>query len=315
MTEPQLEFVACPDNQDGHRMAYWLWGDAQAPHLVVCVHGLTRQGRDFDALARTLLERSNGRIRIACPDIVGRGQSDWLRDPNAYQVPTYAADVFAMLTQLHAASRIESLDWVGTSMGGLIGMGIAGNTQLPMPAPIRRLVLNDVGPVVNREAIERIGAYVGKSGSYDSVQQAADAMWALSTGFGAHTPEEWLALSRPMLVAASSRSADGRSKVVAEQQGGPYVLHYDPAIGEPIRALTPEAISQGEAIMWALYDAIQARTLLLRGAQSDLLSSATAQAMTERGPRARLVEFENVGHAPTLVALNQRQVVADFLLH
>ena len=199
MTEPKLEFVACADGQDGHRMAYWLWGDAQAPHLVVCVHGLTRQGRDFDALAQTLLERAQGRIRIACPDIVGRGQSDWLRDASGYQVPQYAADVLAMLGQLHAEHPIETLDWVGTSMGGLIGMGIAGNARLPLPAPIRKLVLNDVGPVVNREAIERIGAYVGTGGRYDSEQQAGDALGAVSARFGGHTPRQWRALSRPRL--------------------------------------------------------------------------------------------------------------------
>jgi len=314
MTEPILEFVACADNQGGHRMAYWRWGDPQAPHVVVCVHGLSRQGRDFDELARTLVARAHGRIRVVCPDVVGRGQSDWLRDPGGYSVPVYAADVLAMLAQLHAAHPIAELDWVGTSMGGLIGMGIAGNAQLPMPAPVRRLVLNDVGPAVDPAAIARIGAYVGKGGHHPSVQAGADAMWALSTGFGEHTAAQWLALSRPMLVPAASRSPDGRSKVASAETDGPFVLHYDPAIGEPIRALTAADMAQGEAVMWALYDAITARTLLLRGADSDLLTRATAQAMTARGPHAQLIEFQHVGHAPTLVEAGQQRVVGDFLL-
>jgi len=317
MTEPQLRFLNCADADGGHRMAFWQWGEADAPHVVLCVHGLTRQGRDFDVLARALLERAKGHIRVVCPDVVGRGQSDWLRNPQGYQVPTYAGDMLALLAQLHAEQAIVTLDHVGTSMGGLIGMAIAGSPQLPVPAPIRRLVLNDVGPAISQAAVERIGAYVGKGGQYDGLEAAADAMWALSTTFGPHTREQWLALSRHMVVPAAQRSADGRAKVAATSStadAGPVVLHYDPAIGEPIRAITPEAAAQGQAAMWGLYDAITARTLLLRGAQSDLLTRETAQAMTQRGPRARLVEFEEVGHAPTLVSPAQHGVVVDFLL-
>ncbi|HYP71608.1 MAG TPA: alpha/beta hydrolase, partial [Variovorax sp.] len=255
-----------------------------------------------------------GHIRVVCPDVVGRGRSDWLRDPQGYQLPTYVADMVALVAQLQAEAPIVSLDHVGTSMGGLIGMGIAGSPQLPMAAPVRRLVLNDVGPSISQAAVERIGAYVGKSGEYPSLEAAADAMWLLSSSFGAHTREQWLELSRHMLVPAAQRSEDRGAKRESAQESGPFVLHYDPAIGVPIRALTPEAASQGEFVMWGLYDAITARTLLLRGAQSDLLTRETAQAMTQRGPGARLVEFEEVGHAPTLVPPAQHGVVVDFLL-
>ncbi len=314
MTEPTLCFVECADADGGHRMAYWQWGEADAPHVVLCVHGLTRQGRDFDVLARALLERANGHIRVVCPDVVGRGHSDWLRNPQGYQLPTYAADMLALLAQLHAESAVVTLDYVGTSMGGLIGMALAGVPKLPLPAPIRRLVLNDVGPAISQAAVERIGAYVGKGGRHASVEEAADAMWALSTSFGAHTREQWLALSRHMMVPAAQRSEDGSTKVTSIETGGPYMLHYDPAIALPIRALTPETAAEGQAAMWGLYDDISARTLLLRGAMSDLLTHETAQAMGERGPRARIVEFEEVGHAPTLVAPEQHRVVVDFLL-
>ena len=314
MTGPTLRFVTCADTNGGHRMGYWQWGAADAPHVVLCVHGLTRQGRDFDVLARALLERAKGQIRIVCPDVVGRGQSDWLPDPQGYQLPAYAADMLTLLAQLHAEHAIVTLDYVGTSMGGLVGVAIAGSPKLPLPAPIRRLVLNDVGPSISQAAVERIGAYVGKGGRHDSLEAATDAMWALSSSFGPHTREQWLELSRNMLVPAAQRSEDGSAKVESAQAGGPFVLHYDPAIGEPIRAITPEAAAQGEAMMWALYDAITARTLVLRGAQSDLLTHETAQAMTQRGPCARLVEFEGVGHAPTLIASAQHGVVVDFLL-
>jgi pimeloyl-ACP methyl ester carboxylesterase len=263
--------------------------------VVVCVHGLSRQGRDFDTLARSL----SAHARVICPDVVGRGQSDWLADPLGYQLPVYAADMLALLAQVHQQAPITTLDWVGTSMGGLIGMAVAGQPGLPLPAPVRRLVLNDVGPVIQWQALQRIGQYLGYPARFDSLQQAADAMWAISTSFGPHTQQQWLELSKPML-----RSLPD----------GGLTLHYDPAIAVPFRALTQEAAAAGESVLWQLYDQIQAQTLLLRGAQSDLLSPETAQAMQARGPKAHCVEFEGVGHAPTLIAADQVAVVQNFLL-
>lgn len=280
-------------------MAYWQWGDPACAHVVVCVHGLSRQGRDFDVLARALVAHAGGALRVVCPDVAGRGQSDWLKDPMGYQVPHYAADMLALIAQLHAQAAIETLDWVGTSMGGLIGLAVCGQPGLPLPVPVRRLVLNDVGPVIEWQALVRIGAYLGHTGHFVSVQQAADAMWAISSSFGPHTPAQWLALSMHM--------------VRPHPEGG-VTLHYDPAIAMPFRAVTAETAAQGEAALWQLYDAVTAQTLLLRGADSDLLAPATAQAMTQRGPRARLVEFAGVGHAPTLVATDQVATVQAFLL-
>ncbi|MDB5868465.1 MAG: alpha/beta hydrolase fold protein, partial [Polaromonas sp.] len=218
------------------------------------------------------------------------------------QVPFYAADMLCLLAQLHAQSPIVTLDWVGTSMGGLIGMVVCGQPDLPLPAPVRKLVLNDVGPALEWQAIARIGAYLGQAGHFNTLQEAADAMWAISRSFGPHTPEQWLALSRPMV------------RPVSPGSESPLRLHYDPAIAGPFKSATEEAALQGEAMLWQIYDGIKAETLVLRGAGSDLLSRATAQAMTERGPRARLVEFEGVGHAPTLIAPDQIAAVADFLL-
>ncbi|WP_440531678.1 alpha/beta fold hydrolase [Variovorax sp. YR566] len=314
MTEPTLHYVACDDAQGGHRMAYWQWGDARSTHVVICVHGLTRQGRDFDLLAQAIVARAKGNVRVVCPDVVGRGRSDWLRDPAFYQVPVYAADMVALIAQLHREQAIDTLDYLGTSMGGLIGFVLAGHKELPLARSIRRFIANDVGPTIEPAAVQRIGAYVGKNGSYESVQAAADAMWALSTTFGPHTPAQWLALSQHMVVPASQRTADGSAKVEAgSDDEGSWLLHYDPAIGVALRAITPEAAAQGGAIMWSLYDAIEARTLITRGAVSDLLSRETALAMTQRGPRAKLVEFEGVGHAPTFVDPAQIAAVTDFL--
>ena len=278
-------------------MAYWQWGDPSAGHVILCVHGLSRQGRDFDVLAQALVQRSATPVRVVCPDVVGRGQSDWLKEPMAYGVPTYAADMLALLAHLHAAQPIATLDWVGTSMGGLIGMAVCGTPGLPLPVPVRKLVLNDVGPVIRWEFVERVKTYLGNTGHFASVQQAADAMWAISTTFGPHTPEQWLELSRHMV----------------KPQGDGFTLHYDPAIAVPVRATTREAAAQGEAALWQLYDHITAQTLLLRGAVSDLLSVDTARQMTERGPKARLVEFAGIGHAPTLIAEDQVLALTSFL--
>ena len=296
MAEPKLNYVSCPDAGPGHRMAYWEWGDPLASHVIVCVHGLSRQGRDFDVLAQALVARANGPLRVVCPDVVGRGQSDWLADPQGYQLPQYASDMLTLLAQLQPAT----LDWVGTSMGGLIGIGLCGQSAVPLPTTVRRLVLNDVGPQVQWEALVRIGSYLGRVVQFDSLQLAADAMWLVSNSFGPHTPAQWLELSRYMV----KPSPDGQG----------VTLHYDPAIAVPFRAVTQESATQGEALLWPLYDAITAQTLLLRGVDSDLLSRATAQAMVARGPHARLVEFAGVGHAPTFIAQDQIDAVASFLL-
>ena len=302
MTEPVLHHVSCPDASGGHRMAYWQWGDAAAAHLVVCVHGLSRQGRDFDVLARALLARAAAQgqaLRVVCPDVVGRGDSDWLKEPMGYQFPTYVGDMLTLLGTLAQQAPIGQLDWVGTSMGGLIGLMLAGAPDVPLPLPMRRLVLNDVGPVIEWQALQRIGQYLGKSGPFESVEAGAARLRELAPGFGPHTDAQWLALSRPMLRPAP--------------QGG-WRLHYDPAIAVPYAAVTQESSAQGEALLWQLYDQVTAETLVLRGADSDLLSAATARAMQARGPRPRVLEFAGVGHAPTLVADDQVAAVCDFLL-
>lgn len=297
MSEPVLKFVDCPDPMGGHRMAYWQWGQPECGHVVMCVHGLTRQGRDFDVLATALRQAASDAVCVVCPDVAGRGRSDWLKDPQAYQVPTYAGDMFTLLAALNA----RTLDWVGTSMGGLIGLLVAGQTNLPAYTKVRRLVLNDVGPVIEWTALQRIGRYLGNAAVFDSVEHAAATLLAFYHGFGPHTPEQWLKLSLPNL----KPLGDGSDRVC---------LRYDPALAEPFKAVNADSALQGEALLWHLYDQIQAQTLVLRGAESDLLSSATAQAMTQRGPQARLIEFAGVGHAPTFVPDDQVQVVVDFLI-
>ena len=286
MNEPRLNHVQCLGGRALHRMAYWEWGDAGNARVLVCAHGLSRQGRDFDKLARALCTH----YRVVCPDVVGRGRSDWLADPSGYQIAAYVADMVTLLARLNA----QQVDWVGTSMGGLIGLGLAA---LPN-TPIARLVLNDVGPTIEFEAIQRIGAYLGLPLRWGSVEEAADYMLTISQGFGPHSREAWLALTRPML----------------KRDGDAFIPHYDPNIAVPFRSVTPDIASAGEALLWQSYEALRCPVLLLRGANSDLLSRDTALAMTQRGPKARLHEFAGVGHAPTLVAAEQVAVVREFLL-
>ncbi len=300
---PQLEWVTCPYPEGQHRMAFWRWGDASARRVVVCVHGLTRQGRDFDRLAQALVAQSTEPLQVICPDVAGRGHSEWLSDPAQYQIPQYASDMLAMLgqiqQQLGANKPLQSLDWVGTSMGGLIGMVLAGQPGLPLPSPIRRLVLNDVGPAITWSSVQRMQTYVGQYGQYRDLDEAAAALWALSQGFGPVLPEVWREMSAHM----TRPTADGQ-----------LTLHYDPAIGVPVRALTPEAAAAGEAMLWALYDQIQAKTLLIRGQESDLLTPETATEMTQRGPRAQLDIWPGCGHAPTVTGDDQIAVLTQFLL-
>ena len=284
--EPRLDHVQCLHHGGLHRMAYWQWGNPANPRVLVCVHGLTRQGRDFDTLARSLCDQ----YRVVCPDVVGRGRSEWLDDPMHYAVPQYVADMVTLLARLDA----REVDWVGTSMGGLIGLGVAALKG----SPLRRLVINDVGPTIEPAAIARIGGYVGQPMRWSSLDEAADALGAISQGFGPHTREQWLALTEPQL----------------QRDGDVWKPRSDPSIAVPFKAVTPAMAAAGEALLWQAWDRLRLPTLLLRGADSDLLSAATAKAMTERGPRARLVSFDGVGHAPMLVQPDQVTAVREFLL-
>jgi pimeloyl-ACP methyl ester carboxylesterase len=265
-------------------MAYVEWGEADNPRVLVCVHGLTRCGRDFDFLARAMADR----YRVVCPDVVGRGSSGWLGDKRHYTIPQYCADMVALLARLDA----QTVHWLGTSMGGLIGMSLAAQQG----TPIARLVLNDVGPVVTAASIARIGEFLGRAPRFATIEDAEAYVRFVSAPFGALTDAQW----RHLTIHALRPLAEGG-----------YAMAYDPGIAEPFR----QDMGSGKDVeLWPLYDAIACPTLLVRGEQSDLLTAATAEQMGNRGPRARLVEIAGVGHAPTLMADDQIAAVRDFLL-
>jgi pimeloyl-ACP methyl ester carboxylesterase len=268
-------------------MAYKEWGDPDNPKVLLCVHGVTRVSDDFDNLARALC----GEYRVVCPDVVGRGRSDWLRDAQYYQLPQYVSDIVTLLARLDAAT----VHWFGTSMGGLIGMSLAAQKE----SPISKLVLNDVGPALNPTALARIGEYLGQALRFPSFEEAAAYIRQISQPFGPHTEEEWRKLA---------------TDVLRQDKDGQWIRHYDLGIAVPLKAAKPEAMQQAEKLLWMAYDAISCPTLLVRGAESDLLSAETAKAMSERGPKARLVEIPGVGHAPTFMHSDQIDIARDFLL-
>ncbi len=266
-----------------HNIAYVEWGDPASERVAVCVHGLSRQGRDFDRLAAVLAQRG---WRVVCPDLVGRGRSDWLRDPQEYNLPQYAAD----LTTLIARLGVPSVDWIGTSLGGLIGMVIAGQEK----SPIRRLVVNDVGPFLPWQALLRLGNSVRNAPrSFPDLAAAVAHYRGLLQPFGHLTDAEWQHLAMHS---------------VRQDAAGRWIKVFDPDITASFHAGLFFNLS-----LWTYWDAIRCPTLVLRGAESDLLLRSTAHDMARRGPRATIVEFGDCGHAPALLDREQIGVVVDWL--
>lgn len=267
-----------------HRVSYTEWGIIN-PYKhggtpVICVHGLTRNGRDFDNFADALhTER-----QVFCPDIIGRGKSDWLGDPSFYGYPQYVSDMAAMIARTYS----NDVDWIGTSMGGIIGMFIAA-----MPnSPIRRLVLNDIGPIIPLVAMQRICSYLSETPEFADIGETEKYMRQIYTSFGPINDKDW-----------KHMATYGTHAL----QNGKLALAYDPAI-----ARNMEIISS-DVDIWAVYDKITCPTLVLRGATSDILSAEVAEQMTKRGPNAKLVTFNDCGHAPSLMNADQIKIVADFI--
>ena len=291
MTAASIKSVQCISLAGLHRMAYKEWGDPGNPNVLVCVHGVTRVGDDFDALARALSDH----YRVICPDVVGRGRSGRLGNPQLYRIPQYVSDMVTLVARVTANSDSGKVDWFGTSMGGLIGMGLA---SLP-DNPIGKLVLNDIGPTLDPVALARIGDYIAQDLRFASFAEGAAFVRAVSASFGEHTDEQWHKLA---------------ADVLREGDNGQWVRHYDMGLAAPLRGANPEQAKADEAALWAAYDAIRCPTLLVRGANSDLLSHATAQQMLTRGPKPQLVEIAGTGHAPTFINADQIAIARAFLV-
>ena len=266
-----------------HHMAYREWGARDNPEVLVCVHGLSRNGCDFDDLAQALA----GQFRVICPDVVGRGRSDWLRDPADYAVPQYVADMMVLIARLD----VPAVHWLGTSMGGLIGMALA---SLP-GAPIKRLILNDVGPLIAAESLRRIGEYIGRAPKFANFAAAENYIRLVSAPFGKLSDAQWRRLTESSL---------------RPLPDGGFEMGYDPRIANAFH----HATSAGDIDLWPIYDRIACPSLLVRGANSDLLTHETALQMASRGPRPEVVEVPDVGHAPMFMDALQIDIVRRFLL-
>ena len=268
--------MLCRSRSGLHAVAYAEWGDPAAERVAICVHGLTRQGRDFDALAVALVTRG---YRVICPDLVGRGRSDWLADPADYEMPQYVGDMVTLLARSGAAE----IDYVGTSLGGMTGIHLAALAR----APIRRMVVNDIGPLLPWQALSRIATYLQKMPKSLPNWGATQAYFReVLAPYGPLGDEEWLHLAKHS---------------VARDENGRYQLLVDPAIEKTFRP-----VMFWNVTMWQHWDAIRCPVLVLRGEHSDLLLRDVAEEMTRRGPKAKLVEFPDCGHAPAL--LDHRQV-------
>jgi len=270
-----------------HRIAYTLHGDPRSEHVVVCVHGLTRNGRDFDRLAAALAVRG---ACVVCPDMPGRGHSDWHADAALYSYPQYLADLAVLLARVTAHGPAR-LDWIGTSMGGILGMMAAAAPG----SPVRRLVLNDVGPVLAHEGLTLIGTYAGRDQSFPTEAAFTAHLRAVCAAWGDLDDDGWNHLARH----SARRRPDGR-----------FGHHYDPAIAAGLRGRRFER----DVEMWPVWSAVKAPVLLLRGAESTLLRADTAHRMCERAAPTRLVEYPGIGHAPSLMVREQIDEVCGFLL-
>jgi hypothetical protein len=268
-------------------MAYKEWGDPKNPAVLLCVHGVTRVSDDFDALAAVMSDR----YRVICPDVVGRGRSSWLANPLGYQLPQYVSDMVTLIARLDVAQ----VDWFGTSMGGLIGMGVAALKD----HPIRKMLLNDIGPTINYAALMRIAEYMDKEVRLPTFEAGVDYIRTIAAPFGPHSDEQWHKLA---------------GDVLRQQKDGQWIRHYDPALALAFSSFTQESAAQSETALWAIYDAIQCPVLLVRGSESDLLSRETAHLMTKRGPRAALTELAGIGHAPTFMQPEQIALARDFFI-
>ena len=294
-----------------HRIAYLDWGTPSAEHTVVCVHGLARNSRDFDFLARALA----GECRVVCPDVAGRGDSEWLTDKSDYSFSTYLADAAALIARItapappaafgtfrkrQAAQGSSSIDWIGTSMGGLIGMLLAAKPQ----SPIRRLVLNDVGPFISWGSLYRLKGYVAGVLSFPGMDAVEAHLRTVLRPFGQLTDEQW----RHLAVHSAFEAAPGE-----------FQLRYDPAIGSGMRAghadpelpLGPNFLSGID--LWRTWTEIRCPTLVLRGAESDVLSRDTLRQMQALRSDVEVLEFDGIGHAPALMSDNQIAAIRAFL--
>ncbi len=280
------------ENQSDRHIAFTEWGDPDNPHVIICIHGLTRNCRDFDFFAQAM----QADCRIFCVDIVGRGQSDWLNHAHDYENnQIYLSDAITLMTHIRNQTSSEKikLDWIGISLGGLIGMLLA--TQSALPIPINRLVISDIGPLVPITAMRRMADYVGKDPRFKTFAEFDTYIRQIARSFGSFTEAQWQHLAQHSM---------------RKYPDGTVGFRYDPRISISFK----DKRLQQDVDLWEYWDRVHIPTLVLRGIESDVLSVDTAKKMQQRGPKATIVELPGIGHAPILFDQKQITIVKNFLL-
>ena len=286
---PQLRYLTLNDPSNPaqpRHLAYYEWGESTNPEVVVCLHGLSRNARDFNFLAQTLALH----YRVLCVDIAGRGRSDWLVNKADYNYLVYLQDVRALLDAL----KLGQITLIGTSMGGIIGMMLAAQWK----DSIKRLVLNDIGKTVSAIGLKRIISYVGTSGLFATKEEAMAYLRSIIAPFGISSEVQW----QHMFETSFNALADGR-----------YALAYDPGISQPFKEASNTKDAIADIDLTVVWNAVECPVLILRGEVSDILTQETAMAMCQRVASTKLVEIKNAGHAPALLDESQIRIITDWL--
>lgn len=289
MFQPSLHEMYLPEDpkqgREERRIAYTEWGSPDNPNMLLCVHGLTRNSRDFDYLASDL----SADFRIICPDIVGRGRSSWLENHDGYDIPYYIADVIALLNKF----KPKTLSWVGTSMGGIIAMGFA----MTGAYKINKLVLNDIGPFVDHTALRSVAEYVGQAPRFSTLEEAEQYCRQTYQSFGIEHDDDWHYFTK------HSFTTD---------EEGMLVRAFDPAIAKKF-ASTIEGNDAPDINLWPLWESVTCPTLAIHGAYSTILTEKTLEQMKHTGPPLTIFEVPNAGHAPALMDKDQIKHVHRWL--
>ena len=285
---PDIHFLVLSDPSSLKKMRRLAWreyGDAHNKRVIVCVHGLSRNSLDFDKIAQVL----STHYRVISVDVAGRGESDWLEDKNDYNYGVYLNDMHALFAHL----QLNCVHWLGTSMGGIIGMMLGAQ----YPALIRRLILNDVGCVVSAEGLKRILGTADKKWMFDEKAAALAYLKTVITTFGIQSEEDW----EYMFWASFKQTEEGK-----------YCFRHDPDITRAFResAMQDQGIQDVDLSMF--WNAISCPVLLLRGMESDIITHEAASIMGKR-PEVSVVEFEGVGHVPALLDSQQIETVTNWL--
>ncbi len=280
---PHIKTVLSSNNNGFHKVSYRHWQNKSNDNNLFCLHGVTRNSRDFDYLGRSLVDEYS----VFCPDFAGRGESDGVASLGDLQISNYAIDVAMIMGK----NECQSIDLLGTSMGGIVSMVMAGRRN----SPIRKLILNDVGPYIPKEIFAAVAMHERiKPLGYSSLGEAVEFHKEYCSGFGPMSDEQWCDFT----LCGMKRNVDGM-----------YVYDYNDQVHQKVLNDSPKQ----DIDLWSVWDKISCPVLVLRGAESYALSKDVAEQMRQRGPKAEVIEFEGTGHAPHLMSDEHVDIIRNWL--